>query len=189
MTAPQLAPGFSNCARFSAAATGSGVKLARVNLSNTLITSPIDGTVISRNVDAGQTVISALQSPVLFVIAKDLTVMEVKSNVSEADIGGVRVWTYTMPEGSTAADLREVTNVALSHVATDVPVVLVGAAVADGKVSMLVSLNKPAQVAGLFSNEVAAARRIVALSASEMVRLSGSSECRLPPSPSTRMRA
>jgi alanyl-tRNA synthetase len=73
------------------------------------------------------------------------------------DIGGSRVWTYMMPPGSTAAALREATNVAMQHVATDVPIILVGAAVADGKVSMLVTINRPAQSAGFSAREVLAA--------------------------------
>jgi alanyl-tRNA synthetase len=73
------------------------------------------------------------------------------------DIGGTRVWTYALPEGSTAAELREATNVALQMVSTDFPVVLVGAAVADGKVSLLVTVNKPGQAAGLSAREILAA--------------------------------
>ena len=57
------------------------------------------------------------------------------------DIGGARVWTYSLPDGSTGADLREATNAALQMVATDIPVVLVGAAVDAGKVSLLVTVN------------------------------------------------
>ncbi len=60
---------------------------ARVNLEYATIYSPIDGVVISRNVDVGQTVASALQAPTLFTIAGDLRVMQVHTNVAEADIG------------------------------------------------------------------------------------------------------
>ncbi len=66
------------------------VNLAKVNLERTRIRSPIDGIVISRNVDAGQTVAATLQSPTLFVIANDLKKMRLIANVSEADIGIVR---------------------------------------------------------------------------------------------------
>jgi len=52
--------------------------------------SPIDGVVISRNVDVGQTVAAALQAPTLFTIAQDLTRMQVDTNVAEADIGKIR---------------------------------------------------------------------------------------------------
>ena len=51
------------------------------------------------------------------------------------------MWTYSLPDGSTAADLREATNAALQMVATEFPVVLVGAAVDAGKVSLLVTVN------------------------------------------------
>ncbi|HUK33264.1 MAG TPA: efflux RND transporter periplasmic adaptor subunit, partial [Vicinamibacterales bacterium] len=60
---------------------------AEVNLGYATITSPIDGTVISRNVDVGQTVAAAFQAPVLFLIAKDLRQMQVDTSVAEADVG------------------------------------------------------------------------------------------------------
>lgn len=60
---------------------------ARVNLSYTDIYSPIDGTVISRNVDVGQTVAASLQAPVLFTIAEDLRKMQVHTSVAEGDVG------------------------------------------------------------------------------------------------------
>ena len=60
---------------------------ARVNLSYTNIYSPIDGTVISRSVDVGQTVAASLQAPVLFTIAEDLHSMQVYTNISESDVG------------------------------------------------------------------------------------------------------
>lgn len=62
---------------------------AELDLGYTNIYSPVDGTVISRNVDVGQTVVATFQTPILFVIAQDLTHMQVNTNVSEADIGGV----------------------------------------------------------------------------------------------------
>ena len=60
---------------------------ANVNLSYTNITSPIDGTVISRNVDVGQTVAASLSAPVIFTIAEDLRKMQVNTNVAEGDVG------------------------------------------------------------------------------------------------------
>ena len=66
------------------------VKAAEVNLNYTNIVSPVDGTVVSRNVDVGQTVAASFQTPTLFLIAKDLTKMQVDSNVSESDIGYVK---------------------------------------------------------------------------------------------------
>ena len=63
---------------------------ADVNLAYTNIVSPIDGTVISRNVDVGQTVAASLQAPTVFVIAEDLAKMQVDTSVAEADIGKLR---------------------------------------------------------------------------------------------------
>lgn len=62
---------------------------ASVDLAYTVITSPVDGIVISRNVDVGQTVAASLQAPTLFTIANDLSKMEVHTSVDEADIGNV----------------------------------------------------------------------------------------------------
>jgi HlyD family secretion protein len=67
------------------------LQLAETNLRYTTIRSPVDGIVISRNVDVGQTVAASLQAPVLFTIAQDLTEMQVDSSVDEADIGKVKV--------------------------------------------------------------------------------------------------
>jgi HlyD family secretion protein len=64
---------------------------AQVNLSYTSIISPIDGVVISRNVDVGQTVAASLSAPVLFTIAQDLTKMQVDTSVSEGDVGRLQV--------------------------------------------------------------------------------------------------
>jgi HlyD family secretion protein len=63
---------------------------AKVNLGYTDIVSPVDGTVVSRNVTMGQTVAATFQTPTLFLIATDLTKMQVDTNVSESDIGLVR---------------------------------------------------------------------------------------------------
>ncbi len=71
--------------------TKAALKLAETNLRYTTIRSPVNGVVISRNVDVGQTVAASLQAPTLFTIAKDLTQMQVDANVSEADIGRVAV--------------------------------------------------------------------------------------------------
>jgi HlyD family secretion protein len=64
------------------------LKAAQINLEYTNIVSPVDGTVVSRNVTAGQTVAASLQTPTLFLIATDLTKMQVDTNVSESDIAG-----------------------------------------------------------------------------------------------------
>jgi len=65
------------------------VNQVSVDLNNTVIRSPVDGMVISRNVDVGQTVAASLTAPTLFTIANDLSKMEVHSNVDEADVGNV----------------------------------------------------------------------------------------------------
>ncbi len=61
------------------------VRAAKVNLAYTNIISPVDGTVVARNVDMGQTVAASFQTPTLFLIAQDLTKMQVDTNVSESD--------------------------------------------------------------------------------------------------------
>jgi HlyD family secretion protein len=67
-----------------------GLEEARINLAYTDITSPVDGVVVLRAVEIGQTVAASFQTPVLFEIAEDLTQMQVNANVSESDIGGVK---------------------------------------------------------------------------------------------------
>jgi len=64
---------------------------AQADLDHCTIKSPIDGIVISRNVELGQTVAASLQAPVIFTIANDLTNMQINASVAEADIGGVAV--------------------------------------------------------------------------------------------------
>ena len=66
------------------------LEAAQVNVGYTDIVSPVDGTVVSRNVTVGQTVAASFQTPTLFLIATDLTKMQVDTNVSESDIGGIR---------------------------------------------------------------------------------------------------
>src|SRR5205085_3858429 len=63
------------------------LQLAEINLQHTTIRSPIDGIVVSRNVDVGQTVAASLSAPTLFTIAQDLTQMQVIANIDQADIG------------------------------------------------------------------------------------------------------
>jgi len=63
------------------------LRLAEVNLAHTTITSPIDGIVVSRDVNVGQTVAASLSAPTIFTIAKDLTQMQVIANIDQADIG------------------------------------------------------------------------------------------------------
>jgi len=66
------------------------VETAQVNLGYTSIASPVDGTVVARNITIGQTVAASFQTPTLFLIATDLTKMQVDTNVSESDIGAIR---------------------------------------------------------------------------------------------------
>lgn len=68
-----------------------GLKQALTNLAYARITSPIDGTVVDRQYDVGQTVAASFQAPVLFTIAQDLTKMEVLTNIDESDIGRVQM--------------------------------------------------------------------------------------------------
>jgi HlyD family secretion protein len=72
--------------QFSAA-----LQSTQIDLDHTNIKAPVDGVVVSRNVDVGQTVAASLAAPTLFLIAQDLTKMQVDTNVSEADVGRVRV--------------------------------------------------------------------------------------------------
>ena len=67
--------------------TAAALQLAEVNLAHTTITSPIDGVVVSRDVNVGQTVAASLSAPTLFTIANDLTKMQVIANIDQADIG------------------------------------------------------------------------------------------------------
>ena len=64
---------------------------AQIDLANTFIRAPVDGVVVSRNVDVGQTVAASLQAPILFSIAQDLTRMQLETSVVEADIGRVKL--------------------------------------------------------------------------------------------------
>ncbi|HKW41006.1 MAG TPA: efflux RND transporter periplasmic adaptor subunit [Gemmatimonadales bacterium] len=64
--------------------------VARTNLNHTVIRSPIDGIVVARNVDVGQTVAASLQAPTIFTIAQDLTKMVVYAKVDESDVGRIR---------------------------------------------------------------------------------------------------
>ncbi|RPH96658.1 efflux RND transporter periplasmic adaptor subunit [candidate division KSB1 bacterium] len=90
------------------------VDRAKVNLAYSVITSPIDGVVISRNVDVGQTVAASLQAPTLFTIAQDLRQMQVETGIDEADIGGLKEGmeaTFTVdafPEESFSGSIKQI---------------------------------------------------------------------------------
>jgi len=80
-----------NVAKAQVSSVNAQLSTANKNLSLTYIYSPIDGTVLNRNVSEGQTVASSFSTPTLFSIAKDLTKMQVRASVDEADIGNVKV--------------------------------------------------------------------------------------------------
>ena len=73
------------------AQTEAALRFSQTNLNYTKIVSPVDGVVVSRNVDVGQTVAASFQTPTLFTIAQDLTKMQIDTNVDEADIGKIKV--------------------------------------------------------------------------------------------------
>ena len=87
---------------------------ARIDLTRTYIRAPVDGVVIDRQVDSGQTVAASLSAPTLFVIAEDLSQMQVEANVDEADIGNVKAGQrveFTVdafPDATFAGEVRQV---------------------------------------------------------------------------------
>ncbi|MEO8027332.1 MAG: efflux RND transporter periplasmic adaptor subunit [Bryobacteraceae bacterium] len=83
----QSARAQAEAAKADAAQAQAAVQVAQVNLDRTYIKAPIDGVVVSRNVDVGQTVAASLSAPVLFLIANDLTKMQVLADIDEADVG------------------------------------------------------------------------------------------------------
>ncbi len=101
-------------------AAGATLNQAEINLGYTTIVSPIDGTVISRNVDVGQTVAASLAAPTLFVIAQDLHHMQVDTSVGEADVGRLTAGmpaTFTVdayPGKPFTGKLRQIRNAAQS---------------------------------------------------------------------------
>ena len=80
-----------SAAKAQIAQTEAALNLTETNLRYTRITSPVDGIVVSRNVDVGQTVAASFQTPTLFTIAQDLTKMQIDTNMGEADIGKIKV--------------------------------------------------------------------------------------------------
>jgi HlyD family secretion protein len=77
-------------ARSAVLVAQANLRTSRTNLEKAVIRSPIDGVVLSRSVEPGQTVAASLQAPVLFILAEDLTRMELQVNIDEADVGQVR---------------------------------------------------------------------------------------------------
>lgn len=101
-------------AKASLAIANADLKLQQADLAKSTIYAPIDGIVLTRSVDPGQTVASSLQAPVLFVIAADLRKMELKAAVDEADIGQIRVGQQArftvdaFPERPFDAEIRDI---------------------------------------------------------------------------------
>ena len=101
-------------ARAGLASARANLEKARTNLNNSVVRSPIDGTIIKRNVDAGQTVAASLNTPTLFIIAKDLSRMQIEADVDETDIGRirqgqeVRFTVQAYPEESFTGKVRQV---------------------------------------------------------------------------------
>src|SRR3989454_7332932 len=87
----RVAEAMVESARAQVEQKGAGLKQAQFDLDHTTIYAPVDGVVISRQVDVGQTVAASLSAPTLFTIAQDLTRMQVETSVDEADIGRVRL--------------------------------------------------------------------------------------------------
>jgi HlyD family secretion protein len=79
-----------SAAKSQVAQSEAALSSAETNLFYTKIVSPVDGIVVSRNVDVGQTVAASFQTPTLFSIAQDLTKMQIDTNVAEADIGNIK---------------------------------------------------------------------------------------------------
>lgn len=93
------------------------LKTAQTNLGYTRIIAPVDGTIISREIDVGQPVAASFQAPELFTIAQDLTKMQIEVNVSEADIGKVKEGqevTYTLDGYQDSTFYGKVTQVRIS---------------------------------------------------------------------------
>ncbi|MBI5142994.1 MAG: efflux RND transporter periplasmic adaptor subunit [Nitrospirae bacterium] len=88
-TAAQMARAQVSVASAGIEQARAALSMAETNMGYTNIVSPVDGIVINRNVDVGQTVAASFQTPTLFTIAQDLTKMQIDSNVAEADIGRV----------------------------------------------------------------------------------------------------
>ncbi len=110
-----------NAAKAQIAQYQASLKTAKTNLGYTKIIAPVDGTVISREIDLGQPVAASFQAPQLFTIAQDLTEMQIEVNVSEADIGKVREGqdvTYTLDGYADSLFKGKVTQVRLASTTT-----------------------------------------------------------------------
>ena len=109
-------------AKADVSASSAALENNLTNLRYSKITSPVDGTVISRAVDEGQTVAASFNTPTLFEIAKDLTKMQIETSVSEADIGRIKVGqeaTYTLDGYQDKKFYGKVTQVRLASTTTN----------------------------------------------------------------------
>ena len=110
-----------NAAKAQIAQYQASLKTAKTNLGYTKIIAPVDGTVISHEIDLGQPVAASFQAPQLFTIAQDLTEMQIEVNVSEADIGKVKEGqdvTYTLDGYADSLFKGKVTQVRLASTTT-----------------------------------------------------------------------
>ena len=87
----RVAEAMLDSARATVKQKQAALQQAQVDLDHTTIRAPVDGVVVSRQVDVGQTVAASLQAPILFTIAQDLTKMQVETSVDEADIGRIKL--------------------------------------------------------------------------------------------------
>lgn len=130
-------------ARAGLSAAQSAVKVAqanlstsRTNLSKAVIRSPIDGVVLTRSIDPGQTVAASLQAPVLFVLAEDLTRMELQVDIDEADVGEVKAGqaaTFTVDAFPGRTFRATLTRVGLGSKTTDGVVSYTGLLTVDNR--------------------------------------------------------
>lgn len=98
-----------------------GLNQAKINLEHTRITAPVDGTVIARRMDVGQTVAASFQAPTIFEIAQDLTKMQVDTSVDEADIGNIvagQTGTFTVDSYPGTTFRGQVTDVRKAPITT-----------------------------------------------------------------------
>jgi HlyD family secretion protein len=134
VTQAQLASAKANVDQSAA-----NLRQSEINLEHTVILAPVDGVVVSRNIDVGQTVAASLQAPTLFTIAQDLTQMQVETAVDEADIGRIHVAgpaTFTVDAFPAETFRGQVTQIRKAAVMTQNVVtytVVVGVNNADGK--------------------------------------------------------
>lgn len=111
-----------DAARAEVSAASASLNNNLTNLGYSKITSPVDGTVISREVDVGQTVAASFNTPTLFEVAKDLTKMQIETSVSEADIGKIKVGqdaNYTLDGYQDRVFKGKVTQVRLASTTTN----------------------------------------------------------------------